>query len=383
MTPGMVPRGANASSFSSDAFDAIESLPGDKRGHLILYTPLVRNNPYQAMLYSAGWQQGIASLPLPSLAMLEQTNALIGRADVWLHVHWTNMVLGRTTSRSEAGRRAERFDAQLARFVRSGGKIVWTVHNVLPHERLFEDLEIAVCASLAERATIIHVLNEKTPTITAPLYALDEKKVHVVPHSSYLGVYPNVISAAQARFQLGISPDAPVFAFFGAIRRYKGVDRLVDSFAALREKDDAQLIIAGPSMDTELTQRLRSRARSTSGITLRFERIPDWDVQIYLNACDVVVLPYEDVLNSGAVMLAFTFGKPVIASRRGLLTALVTEENGILFDPDDEKGLERAMLHGRSLRDPRHTDGALSRARAYPPEAMSRDFANLICDWSG
>ena len=74
------------------------------------------------------------------------------------------------------------------------------------------------------------------------------------------------------------------------------------------------------------------------------------DLQIFLNAADTVVLPYREILTSGAAMLAMSFGKPVIAPRLGALNDLVKEGCGILFDNDDPNGLSDALRAARSTR---------------------------------
>jgi glycosyltransferase involved in cell wall biosynthesis len=380
-TPGMPPRGIGEP-FERRAQNALDALPQEESSILIAYTPLVRNNPYQAMLYSTCWERGIAAVPIEDLIEAGDLPRLAGRAHVWLHMHWTSAVLARAGSQADARRRLDRLQVLLDRSARADIRIAWTVHNVLPHERRFHELEVDVCRILAERADLIHVLHEKTVSLTEPYYQLPRDKVRVVPHASYLGVYPNVIGRVQARYQLGVPPRALTFCFVGAVRRYKGIDRLIDAFSAVfRERGDARLLLAGPGLSGAEVRRLSARARAVRGIITRLERIPEWDLQIYLNAADVVVLPYEEALNSGALMLAFTFGRPVIASRRGLMTDLVTEDVGVLFDPDEPAGLERALRSADRLIDPQFAEATRARADQYTPRAMADDFATLIRRW--
>ena len=77
---------------------------------------------------------------------------------------------------------------------------------------------------------------------------------------------------------------------------------------------------------------------------MRLEFIPAEELQVYLNAADVVVLPYKDILTSGAAVLAMSFGKPVIAPKLGCVAELIEEGvGGFLYDPEDEDGLLNAM----------------------------------------
>jgi glycosyltransferase involved in cell wall biosynthesis len=361
------------------AKEALATLPPVEQPSLILYTPLVHNNPYQAMLYGGCAERGIAALPVTFSEAVSQRSTLPDDVDIWVHVHWTNAVLARAHNEIEARRFARRFQLGLDRLRSSGIRIIWTVHNALPHEARFIEYEVAVCDALADRATVIHVMHEKTPAIVELAYTLPEDKVRVVPHSSYIGLYPNDISKATAREWLGIPSDGLTLASVGAIRPYKRLDSLVDAFASFAATDQsARLILAGPPLDRGTMRDLQLRCAHVSGIVSRFERLPDKELQTYLNAADVVVLPYDDILNSGALMLAFSFGKPVLASRRGLFTELVTEDVGRLFDPDQPQGLEGGLTEARALTEPRFAAAALTRAQAYLPEAMARDFAELI-----
>jgi glycosyltransferase involved in cell wall biosynthesis len=253
------------------------------------------------------------------------------------------------------------------------------VHNVLPHERSFEDLEIALSEALAERASIIHVLCGDTPALTEHLYKLPSEKVRVIPHSSYFGVYPNVVDKSQARFALGFLPNQTVLAFVGGIRPYKGLDTLLDAYQPLaRENDDLRLIVAGPPIDFPNLRLLRRRCEADPSITVRMKRIPETDLQLYFNAADAVVLPYTDILNSGALMLALSFGRPVIAANRGCVASLVSKDVGILFDPATPGDLARALRRAPELKDERFARAALRVAESVPPAEIAERFARLI-----
>ena len=71
--------------------------------------------------------------------------------------------------------------------------------------------------------------------------------------------------------------------------------------------------------------------------------VEDKDFQIYLNAADCVVLPYTEILTSGAVMLSLSFGKPVIAPRLGCLEEVISQCCGRLYDTTVQNGLLEAM----------------------------------------
>jgi beta-1,4-mannosyltransferase len=69
---------------------------------------------------------------------------------------------------------------------------------------------------------------------------------------------------------------------------------------------------------------------------------PD-EIQMYMNATDLVIFPYRDVLTSGAVLLAMSFGKACVAPRKGCIGEVLDNDGAFLYEPDDENGLIQAM----------------------------------------
>jgi beta-1,4-mannosyltransferase len=103
------------------------------------------------------------------------------------------------------------------------------------------------------KADAIHIMCEDTASMVEPYYPLPPEKVHVIPHSSYVGLYPDSLTQDLARrsFNLQVSPDSVVLLFFGLLRHYKGVTDLIDAYerviAAQQESGGTNflLIIAG------------------------------------------------------------------------------------------------------------------------------------------
>jgi glycosyltransferase involved in cell wall biosynthesis len=71
--------------------------------------------------------------------------------------------------------------------------------------------------------------------------------------------------------------------------------------------------------------------------------VPDEDLQLYLRAADVVACPFLEIFTSGSVLLAMSFGRAVIAPRRGCVSETLDDEGGILYDADDPGGLHEAL----------------------------------------
>jgi glycosyltransferase involved in cell wall biosynthesis len=71
--------------------------------------------------------------------------------------------------------------------------------------------------------------------------------------------------------------------------------------------------------------------------------VADGDVQVYMNACDVVVLPYRKTLSSGAALLAMSFARACVAPAQGSLSDVLDPAGAFLYDPDSEGGLPDAL----------------------------------------
>ena len=114
------------------------------------------------------------------------------------HFHWLASIEDKDAVR--------RFEALLTRLKDQRRSIVWTVHNVLPHDKADIATAVRVRRAIVEAADLIHIMNERTPELVEPHFSLAGKRVFHSPHPSYLGDHPGTVSREQARFELGLSP---------------------------------------------------------------------------------------------------------------------------------------------------------------------------------
>jgi glycosyltransferase involved in cell wall biosynthesis len=141
----------------------------------------------------------------------------------------------------------------------------------------------------------------------------------------------------------------PVVLFLGTLSRYKGIDVLLDAFPRVRRETGARLILAGfPTSDFDLDAH---QARSGDGVTWVPEYIESGDVAAWMELASVIVFPYRDIHQSGAVHIAQTFGVPIVASAVGAFQDVIEHEaSGLLVPPEDPAALADALI--RVLRDP-------------------------------
>ena len=117
---------------------------------------------------------------------------------------------------------------------------------------------------------------------------------------------------------------------------------LIDAFDELG-RPDAHLLIAGSPEDDEMEASLQRRVEKRDDVSAVFEFIPNDRVQEFMNAGDVIVLPYRDIMTSGSVLLAMSFARPVVAPEMGCIPAITDDDGGFLYDPNDPEGLVNAL----------------------------------------
>jgi glycosyltransferase involved in cell wall biosynthesis len=173
--------------------------------------------------------------------------------------------------------------------------------------------------------------------------AVREKRVHVVPHGSYIGVYPPGRPRSAVRAELRIALDAFVFLCFGALRPEKGIDLLLEAFCEL-EHENAILIVAGRPEDPASGWRTVRAFRDDARIRPILGSVPDDRVAELFAASDAAVMPRSETWTSGSLILALSLGVPVVAARlRAYEELLGGERAGWLFAPKDVDSLRETL----------------------------------------
>jgi glycosyltransferase involved in cell wall biosynthesis len=181
------------------------------------------------------------------------------------------------------------------------------------------------------------------------------ERVTVIPHGEY-GFFASVGAGedrAAARGALGLGSEDEVVLFFGYVRRYKGLDLLLEAWPRVAaERPSARLLIAGDPARLGPETRAELEVRSDElGAIRRFEYIPVDEVGRYFAAADLLAMPYRHISQSGVLYLALSLGLPVVATRVGGLPELLRdEESALIVPPESPPDLARAIV--RALADP-------------------------------
>lgn len=315
---------------------------GDIGNLKTMYAPqFLGSNPYQEKLAENLVNLGIQVEGIDSRKIFLPMVVRRWHADI-LHLHWLHKYFAAPNA-PNALFRLVKFLSGIVILRLMGVKIVWTAHNLKNHENLYPRLD-RICTSVVARLThgIIAHCEAAKCEIATTLHLRNKDKIFVVPHGNYTGYYENKIDRSEARKTLDIPNSSLVFLFLGSIRPYKGVFELIEAFKQL-QRDKVQLVIAGESLNDELAEQISQKTEGHDNIKFLQGFIPEDQIQVYMNACDVVVFPYKDVLTSGAVVLAMSFGKTCIGPRRGCIGEILDNSGAFLYDPDIEEGLFQAM----------------------------------------
>ncbi len=135
-----------------------------------------------------------------------------------------------------------------------------------------------------------------------------------------------------------------MFLYLGQVRLYKGVSELIDAFKRL-DCPRAKLFIAGEPLTPEIANGILRKCNGDGLIRTALGFISYDEIQIYMNAADVVVLPYRGVLTSSATILAMSFGKPAIAPSTGCISDVLDDKGSFLYDHLQKDSLIKAMKH--------------------------------------
>ena len=293
-----------------------------------------------------------------------------------LHFNWLHWFY-RLTTLEETVARYARFSENLAYAKSLGYKIVWTLHNRYPHERPFPQVDHLARLMVGQVADAVVAHCNYGAEIARRLF-YREKDLHVIPHGNFIDVFKNQITKSEARGQLGIAADAFVFLFFGNARIYKGLENLIGSFCRVAGPDANLVLMTRKAFDASYSDKVIELAKRDSRILVfTHPFFPNDDFQIYLNACDVVTLPFAEVLTSGTAITALGFGKPLILPALGCLPELINEDAGILFDAQDPEGLGTAMTEIQRWNLEKAGAAALGCARVLDWRGIAKKIACL------
>src|SRR5690606_14756598 len=211
-------------------------------------------------------------------------------------------------------------------FILTNKRIVWTIHNKIPHEDHFPRLT-QIMMKLLFRFSDRLVIHSRSSLDVVRKYGGEYiRKTVYVPHPDYIGIYGpqtgNTFSPARLKL-----------LFVGAVNPYKNIELLIDTVKQL-DNQKTELVIAGKPKDAAYAQQITKRVGNHPSIRLDLRYLDDSDLVRLLGESDILVLPYDQrsSLNSGTVLLAFSYGKTVICPAIGTVTDYETTQPMLVYD---------------------------------------------------
>ena len=148
----------------------------------------------------------------------------------------------------------------------------------------------------------------------------------------------------EARRVLGL-PDGPLVLFLGLVRRYKGVELLLEAAPAIGAQTGARIAIVGEVFPGMADVRKRwDLSPVRERVLWKDEYVSEREMALWLGACDAIVLPYRRISSSGMAARALGARRPIAAAAiRGLTETIAAGVTGELFAPGDAAGLAAAV----------------------------------------
>lgn len=248
--------------------------------------------------------------------------------------------------------------------------------NLIPHEHrpgdmVFTRFFFRYCTmAITQSSTVRNDLARLFPALPQVM----------LPHPTY-EQFGARLPAEDVRARLGIT--APkVILFFGFVRKYKGLDRLLAAMPEIvRRIPDAHLLVVGEFFDDPEPYLRQIREGGVGGhVTIHNRYVANEEVADWFSAADILVLPYHSATNSGIVQIAYNFATPVVVTDVGSLSEVVIDgETGFVLKDASPRGIAGAverLFQGNTIR--RFSEQIVEERRKYTWDAFVDGFEGLV-----
>jgi len=203
-------------------------------------------------------------------------------------------------------------------------KLIWTMHNRASHEKGLSIFSRILTRLLIRWADLIIIHSWESKAILEKQDQHISAKVHYLPHPDFIGIYGPKLPIKKA------DPGYLRLLFIGTVKPYKNIELLIELVKEFHSS--IHLTIAGKPYPPHYKQTLEALAQSAENITLKLTFIPNEELPILFEQADLLALPYDlaSSLNSGTVILAFSYGKTVICPAIGTITDLQDMRDHVL-----------------------------------------------------
>jgi beta-1,4-mannosyltransferase len=315
--------------------------------------PTSVTNPYITQLFDGLRAEGL------TVDWFDWRTAFRGRYDVF-HVHWPDSLF-RAGSAAKRTAKTGAFLALLIALRARSIPIVWTVHNIDPHEGGALLQRAAYSLFLRSVSAFVLINHAGVPdTVRRARGRTGKGRVETILHGHYRDWFERFPASG---------PVAGRLLYFGLLRPYKGVEALIEAFGQVA-RPEASLHVVGKPIPASYGDELALLAERDPRIRLTLEFADDATLAREIHESGLVVLPYRQMYNSGSALLALSLDRPVLVPRSPANAALSSEvgEGWVLSFDSALTGpnIERAM------------DAAGHRTGAATADLSARDWSRGI-----
>ena len=265
----------------------------------------------------------------------------------------------------------------ISRIVKSNKhtKVIVVVDNLIPHEKRIGDklLNSYFVASVDGFITM-------SKSVYDDLDQFDKNKKKV------LGVHPLYDNFGvsktkeEALDSLKLDKSFNYMLFFGIIRKYKGLDILLEAFADERlQNKNLKLIVAGEFYEDEKPYLdLIDKYNLVESVILATNFIPDDEVVNYFCAVDIIVQPYRNATQSGVTQIAYHFEKPMLVTDVGGLKEIVPHNKvGYVCEPTSGSVVDAILDFYNNDKEQQFIQGVIDEKNKYSWNKMIENIKNL------
>jgi len=227
------------------------------------------------------------------------------------------------------------------------GKILFITENFISHEGHFID-RVLTKLGLANSSSFLALSSEVENDLNQLKKKRKVYRSELPIYSFYSDLEP------QNKEEFGFAKDDIVLLFFGYVRKYKGLDILLEAMPEIIKLDSKiKLLVVGEFYDDpEIYYSIIKKHNIESSVKIVNQFVPNEDIEKYYKASDVVMLPYRSATQSGILNLAYGFFLPVIASNVGGFTEYIDDRlTGILVGSDSPEEITKGVKQYLGLKD--------------------------------
>jgi glycosyltransferase involved in cell wall biosynthesis len=216
------------------------------------------------------------------------------------------------------------------------------IHNTYPHEKNFlqKDLFKLYLRSIDKYVTLSKNVFDQIKKITK--FKKGISLFHPVPKK-----FGKPIKKEIALKQIGLKKGYKYLLFFGLIRKYKGLEILIQSMnEIIKEKKDIKLLIVGENYEsTEKYKKMISQNNLNNNISLINKFIPEDEIKYWFSSSELIIQPYKKASQSGVTPLAFKFEIPTVCTNIGGLSEYISnKKDGFLCEPNSKDLAKNILL---------------------------------------